>query len=122
MLLDRGMAKEALVALEATIKKEPNRFNALAGAAKASESLGNKAKAKGYYQNLVTLGNDADSARADLEAARKFLGEQLDNKRPEHDGHAARAYRAPTLRPPQRTAPNRPDAPRAARPYRSGPA
>ena len=74
MLLDRGMANEALVALEATIKKEPNRFNALAGAAKASECLGNKAKAKGYYQNLVTLGNDADSARADLEAARKFLG------------------------------------------------
>ena len=73
MLLDRGMAKEALVALEATIKKEPNRFNAIAGAAKASESLGDKAKAKGYYQNLVTLGNDADSARPDLEAARKFL-------------------------------------------------
>ncbi|MFZ0854970.1 MAG: hypothetical protein WAO08_37955 [Hyphomicrobiaceae bacterium] len=73
MLLDRGMAKEALVALEATIKKEPNRFNAIAGAAKASESLGDKPKAKGYYQNLVTLGNDADSARPDLEAARKFL-------------------------------------------------
>src|SRR5438477_11918283 len=36
MLLDRGMAKEALAALEATIRKEPNRFNAIAGPARAS--------------------------------------------------------------------------------------
>jgi tetratricopeptide (TPR) repeat protein len=73
MLLDRGMAKEALVAFEATTKKEPNRFNAIAGAAKASESLGDKAKAKGYYQNLATLGGDADPIRPELAAARKFL-------------------------------------------------
>jgi hypothetical protein len=77
MLLDRDITKEALVALEATIKKEPNRFNAIAGAAKASERLGDKAKAKGYYQNLITLGNDADSARPELEAPRKFLATNL---------------------------------------------
>ena len=40
MLLERGMAREALAAFEATIKKEPNRFNAIAGAAKAAERLG----------------------------------------------------------------------------------
>jgi tetratricopeptide (TPR) repeat protein len=34
MLLERGMAAEALAAFEATVKKEPNRFNAFAGAAK----------------------------------------------------------------------------------------
>jgi tetratricopeptide (TPR) repeat protein len=73
MLLDRGMAKEALVAFEATIKKEPNRFNAIAGAAKASASLGDKVKAKGHYQNLATLGSDADPIRPELAAARKFL-------------------------------------------------
>jgi tetratricopeptide (TPR) repeat protein len=37
MLLERGMDAEALAAFEATIKKEPNRFNAFAGAAKAAE-------------------------------------------------------------------------------------
>ena len=36
MLLERGMAREAFAAFEATIKKEPNRFNATAGAAKAA--------------------------------------------------------------------------------------
>ena len=44
---------EALAAFEATIKKEPNRFNAIAGAAKAAERLGDQAKAKDYYQKLT---------------------------------------------------------------------
>src|SRR5205085_9655202 len=37
MLLERGMAKEALAAFEATLKKEPNRLGAYVGAAKAAE-------------------------------------------------------------------------------------
>jgi predicted Zn-dependent protease len=74
MLLDRGKANEALVALEATIKKEPNRFNAFAGAAQACERLGDKAKAKEYYQKLASLAGNADTVRPDLAAARKFLG------------------------------------------------
>jgi len=73
MLLDRGKANEALAALEATIKKEPNRFNAFAGAAHASERLGDRAKAKDYYQKLASLANNADTVRPDLETARKFL-------------------------------------------------
>ena len=73
MLLERGMAREALAAFEATIKKEPNRFNAIAGAAKAAERLGDKAKAKDYYQKLTTLAGNADTVRPDLAAARAFL-------------------------------------------------
>jgi Tfp pilus assembly protein PilF len=73
MLLDRAMAKEALAAFEATITKEPNRFNAFAGAAHASERLDDKAKAKGYYQKLASLASNADTVRPDLAAARKFL-------------------------------------------------
>ncbi len=38
MLLDHGMAKEALAAFEATLKKEPNRLGAYVGAAHAAES------------------------------------------------------------------------------------
>ena len=39
MLLERGMAKEALAAFEATLKKEPHRLGATLGAAKAAEKL-----------------------------------------------------------------------------------
>ena len=73
MLLDRGMPREALAAFEATMKKEPNRFNAVAGAAKAANTLGDKTKAKDYYQKLAALASTADVDRPDLVAAREFL-------------------------------------------------
>ncbi|HEY6994332.1 MAG TPA: hypothetical protein VH397_11525 [Xanthobacteraceae bacterium] len=73
MLLERGMVREALAAFEATLKKEPNRFNATAGAAKAAQRLGDKAKAKQYFQKLTALASNADTVRPDLAAARQFL-------------------------------------------------
>jgi Tfp pilus assembly protein PilF len=73
MLLTRGMPKEALAAFEATLAKEPNRFNAFAGAAKAADALGDKAKAKSYYQKLLTLAADSKADRPELVAARQFL-------------------------------------------------
>jgi tetratricopeptide (TPR) repeat protein len=75
MLLDRGMAGEALAALEATIKKEPNRLNALVGAGQASERLGDKTKAKEYYEKVASLAKYADPVRPELVAARKYVGE-----------------------------------------------
>ena len=39
MLLERGMAKEALAAFEATLKKEPNRLGAYAGAAEGRRKV-----------------------------------------------------------------------------------
>ena len=52
MLLDRGMAREALAAFEVTQEKEPNRYHGFAGAAQAAERLGDKAKAKANYEKL----------------------------------------------------------------------
>jgi tetratricopeptide (TPR) repeat protein len=72
MLLERGMAREALPSFEATLKKEPNRFNATAGAAKAAQSLGDKAKAKEYFRKLTALAAN-DTMRPELMAARQFL-------------------------------------------------
>ena len=46
MLLERGMAKEALAAFEATLKKEPNRLGATLGAAAAVEQSGDSETAK----------------------------------------------------------------------------
>ena len=52
MLLERGMAKEAL---RATFAREPNRYNAFAGAAKAAACLGDPAKSKAYSEKLVAM-------------------------------------------------------------------
>jgi tetratricopeptide (TPR) repeat protein len=72
MLLDRGMAKEALVAFEATKAKEPNRFQGYAGAAQAAEKLGDRTQARANYEKLVTLvGGDAD--RPEIGTARRYL-------------------------------------------------
>src|SRR5439155_8965428 len=55
MLLDRGMAKEALAAFEATLKKEQNRLGAALGAAKAAARAGDQAKARQHYATAITL-------------------------------------------------------------------
>ena len=73
MLLDRGMAKEALAAFEATMAKEPNRFNGYAGAAKAAQALGDKPKAKANYEKLVALASAGDNDRPVLAEAKAFV-------------------------------------------------
>jgi predicted Zn-dependent protease len=73
MLLDRGMAKEALTAFEATKAKEPNRFNGYAGAARAAQALGDTATAKANYEKLLALSSGSDSDRPSLVAARAFV-------------------------------------------------
>jgi tetratricopeptide (TPR) repeat protein len=73
MLLDRGMHKEALAAFEATMEKEPNRFNGYVGAAIAAQKLGDTAKAKSVYEKLIALAANSDSARPTLAAARAFV-------------------------------------------------
>jgi len=76
LLLERGMAKEALAAFEATLKKEPNRLGATIGAAKAAEKSGDAAKARQYYANVVALADGVDASRADMAAARAFMAKK----------------------------------------------
>jgi hypothetical protein len=73
MLLDRGMAKEALAAFEATLKKEPNRLGAYLGAARAAETAGDKAKARDYYKKVVGIAARADKTRTEVAEARSAL-------------------------------------------------
>jgi tetratricopeptide (TPR) repeat protein len=73
MLLDRGMAKEALAAFEATLKKEPHRFGATIGAARAAHKVGDAAKAKLHYAAAVELAKDADPVRVEVAEARQFV-------------------------------------------------
>jgi tetratricopeptide (TPR) repeat protein len=73
LLLERGMAKEALAAFEATLTKEPHRLGATLGAAKAAEKLGDTAKARAHYAAAVALAENADPIRPDVAAARAFV-------------------------------------------------
>ena len=75
MLLERGMATEALAAFESTMRKEPNRFGATIGAAHAAEKAGDAAKARQYYAKVVDMARNGDSSREDLAAARKFMAQ-----------------------------------------------
>jgi tetratricopeptide (TPR) repeat protein len=73
MLLERGQAKDAFVAFEATLKKEPHRLGATLGAAKAAEQLGDVGTARQYYAAAVALGETADPVRPEIAAARSFV-------------------------------------------------
>jgi len=73
MLLESGKYGEALAAFEATLKKEPNRLGAYAGAAKAAEKAGENAKAQEYYRKVLTIAGDADKSRVEVGDARAFL-------------------------------------------------
>jgi hypothetical protein len=75
MLLERGLAEQALTAFEATMAKEPNRYNGLAGAAQAAATLGDKAKAKAHYSRLVGLAGGSGADRRELAVARQFLAQ-----------------------------------------------
>src|SRR5215475_3268078 len=66
MLLDRGMAKEALAAYEAVLKKEPNRLAAYVGAAKSASKAGETTKAKQYTAKVISLTENADTVRPEV--------------------------------------------------------
>jgi Tfp pilus assembly protein PilF len=70
MYMENNQPKEALAAFEAVMKKEPNRFLAIWGAAKAAEALKQTAKAKGHFKHLAEMGKDAGSERPELQYAR----------------------------------------------------
>jgi tetratricopeptide (TPR) repeat protein len=71
MLLQVKQPAEALTAFEQTLKKEPNRFRAVYGAAQAAKAAGKRAAAAAYYAQLVTIARKADTpARPELTEAR----------------------------------------------------
>jgi hypothetical protein len=84
MLLERGMATEALAAFDATKAKEPNRYRGFAGAALAAAKAGDGAKAKENYQKLVALVDGGDGIslasagappRPEIAEARAYLAQ-----------------------------------------------
>jgi Tfp pilus assembly protein PilF len=73
-ILDWGKPADALREFEAVLVKEPNRYRAFAGAAKAAEKAGDAKKAAYYSARLVEQTASADTARPALAQAKRVLG------------------------------------------------
>jgi hypothetical protein len=72
MLLEMKQPAQALREFEATLKKEPNRFRALHGAAQAARLAGNAALARRYNAQLLKVSERGDKpGRPELVAARR---------------------------------------------------
>ena len=63
----------SLEVYELNLKKHPNRFNALHGAGLAAEKAGNIKKAKLYYEQLISVANQTNSSRTEINTAKQFL-------------------------------------------------
>ena len=73
LLLENGAAPEALREYEAVLKIAPRRFNATAGAAKAADKAGDKARARAYAIQLLEIAKNAEGSRPELIWARGYL-------------------------------------------------
>jgi hypothetical protein len=72
MLLELKEPAQARAEFEATLKKEPNRFRAVYGAARAASLTGDRVAARRYYDQLLKICERADKpGRSELEAARQ---------------------------------------------------
>ncbi len=74
MLLEAGRPAEASVEYEASLRKTPNRFDGLYGAARAAELSKNPSRARALYAQLTAQCVDG-SARPELAEARRYLGD-----------------------------------------------
>jgi hypothetical protein len=73
MLLEAKRPADALLAFEASIRKEPNRFRGLHGAGLAAEAAGDRARAVRFYSQLLETAIDADATRPELAHAKTFV-------------------------------------------------
>jgi tetratricopeptide (TPR) repeat protein len=76
LLLELNEPKKALGEFEKSLSREPNRFHAFYGAARAAELLGDMEKARTYYGKLLKLCEKADNNRPELQSAKTFLAKK----------------------------------------------
>ncbi len=73
LLLALNEPLEALKAYETDMKRHPNRFNGLYGAAVAAKKSNNQEKAKLYFEKLLRLSENSNSDRLEIEEAETFV-------------------------------------------------
>jgi hypothetical protein len=73
MLLILNQPAQALPEFEHSLKRDPNRFRGVYGAARAAEASGNRKAAADYYRKLQALAADRDAERPELTQAKAYL-------------------------------------------------
>ena len=73
LLLENRAPADALKEYEAVLKTAPRRFNATAGAARAADEAGNRAKAREYAMQLLKIAKNAEASRPELAWARGYI-------------------------------------------------
>lgn len=73
MQLEAGDPSAALREFEASMAKEPGRLRGAFGAARAAEAAGDAASARKHYARMLEIAANADTARPELERARRYL-------------------------------------------------
>jgi len=76
LLLELNEPNKALGEFEKSLSREPNRFHAFYGAARAAEILGDTEKARAHYGKLLKLCEKADNDRPELQSAKAFLAKK----------------------------------------------
>ena len=76
ILLEAKRPQQALVEYQADLKFSPNRFNGLAGAARAAEEAGKQTEANEYYATLVKVCDGGSSSRPELTRARNLVAKK----------------------------------------------
>jgi len=76
LLLEANRPQEALIEYQTDLKLNPNRFNALYGAARAAELAGKQSEAAEYYAMLVKVCAGGSSTRPELGRARGLLAKK----------------------------------------------
>ncbi|HMJ71109.1 MAG TPA: hypothetical protein VK508_19550 [Cyclobacteriaceae bacterium] len=72
LLLSLNRPGEALAAYEYDLSQHPKRFNGLYGAAISSRAMGNKQKARGYFEQLLGSTKNSKSDRKELREAMEY--------------------------------------------------
>jgi hypothetical protein len=73
MFAQLNRPNKALEEYEANLKKHPNRFNALYGAAVSAEKSADIQRATAYYQQLATMVEKVKSNRVEVQKAREYV-------------------------------------------------
>ncbi len=73
MLMTLNSPAQAFAEFERSLKRDPNRFRGIYGAARAAEASGNREAARDYYAKLQILAVNRDTERPELAQAKAFL-------------------------------------------------
>ena len=73
ILMTLNSPAQAFAEFERSLKRDPNRFRGIYGAARAAEASGNREAARDYYAKLQTLTVNRDTERPELAQAKAFL-------------------------------------------------